>query len=250
MEILQPYLPDSISLATLVGVSAVSFLGSFITVSFGIGGGILVIAVLANLLPAAALIPVHGAVQLASNTSRMILFFRYIEWSGIATFALGALIGCAIGGLITTEVPTGAVLIGVGAFVLFSVFTKPPRFLSKIPILTGAISSILTMFFGATGSFVAVLTKAKQLDRYGHVGTHGTLMSIQHALKLAVFGFLGFAFSDWWLVIAAMIIAGFLGTLVGKFFLAKISETAFKKALNAILVIMAIRLIWSGATQF
>jgi len=42
----------------LIALAKVSFAASFITV--GIGGGAVMLAVLATLLPAAAIIPVHG----------------------------------------------------------------------------------------------------------------------------------------------------------------------------------------------
>ena len=40
-------------------LAALSFAASFITVAFGIGGGAVMLAVLAVMLPAAAIIPVH-----------------------------------------------------------------------------------------------------------------------------------------------------------------------------------------------
>ncbi len=55
------------------GLFAASFAGSFITVTFGLGGGVLVLALMASVLPTAALIPVHGVVQLGSKLFRRIL---------------------------------------------------------------------------------------------------------------------------------------------------------------------------------
>ena len=70
---------------------AFSFLGSFITVAFGIGGGAVMLAVFATLLPAAAIIPVHGLVQLGSNVGRAALTFRHIERPVVVPFFVGAL---------------------------------------------------------------------------------------------------------------------------------------------------------------
>ena len=50
---------------------AVSTAGSFITAAFGIGGGAVMLATMALILPAPALIPVHGVVQLGSNVGRL-----------------------------------------------------------------------------------------------------------------------------------------------------------------------------------
>ena len=73
------------------------------------------------------------------------------------------------------------------------------------------------------------------------------LMTVQHLLKTVVFGFLGFAFGQWMPLVAAMIVSGFLGTVAGRQVLARIDEKRFKLALNATLIVLALRLIWSGA---
>ncbi|MEE8456248.1 MAG: sulfite exporter TauE/SafE family protein, partial [Limibaculum sp.] len=72
------------------------------------------------------------------------------------------------------------------------------------------------------------------------------LMTVQHLLKTVAFGFLGFAFSLWMPLIAAMIVSGFLGTVAGRQVLARIDEKRFKFVLNAILIVLALRLIWAG----
>ncbi|MCG6901933.1 MAG: sulfite exporter TauE/SafE family protein [Rhodobacter sp.] len=228
----------------LAGLLAASFAGSFITVAFGIGGGALLLAVLASLLPPAALIPVHGVVQIGSNLSRAILLFRHVFWPALPLFALGSVLGSVLGGLIVVEINPRWVQAGVGAFILWSVLSRPPAWLKRWPAITGAISSFLTMFFGATGLFVAGYTKSQQLPRHAHVATHATLMSVQHGLKVIIFGFLGFAFGDWWLVIAGMMLAGVAGTLAGKGLLNRMSDVNFKRALDVVLILISLRLIW------
>ena len=58
---------DAIPFASLC---LASFLGSFITVAFGIGGGALLLALMASMLPPIALIPIHGIIQLGTNATR------------------------------------------------------------------------------------------------------------------------------------------------------------------------------------
>lgn len=104
------------------------------------------------------------------------------------------------------------------------------------------------MFFGGTGPFVATYVKAQNLERHQHVGTHAMLMSLQHLLKTIAFGFLGFAFSAWAGLIVLLIFFGFLGTLAGRLVLARIDEKRFRFLLNTVLTILALRLIYAGAT--
>jgi uncharacterized membrane protein YfcA len=229
-------------------LAALSFAASFITVAFGIGGGAVMLAFMAVLLPAAAIIPVHGLVQLGSNAGRLAIMFRHVHRTVLPAFLIGALVGVTVGGSMVVQLPAGAIQLGVGVFILWSVFFRPPAFMRRSAGLTGVISSFLTMFFGGTGPFVATFVKAQDLDRVRHVATHAALMTIQHLLKIVVFGFLGFAFAQWIGFVAVLIAAGFMGTLVGRQVLTKIDERAFRLALNIVLSLLALRLIWGGVT--
>jgi uncharacterized protein len=227
-------------------LAALSFVGSFMTVALGIGGGAVMLAVMAVMLPAAAIIPVHGLVQLGSNAGRLSIMLRHVHRAVVPAFLLGAVIGVTIGGSMVVQLPAGAIQLGVGLFILWSVYFKPPEFMRSSASLNGAISSFLTMFFGGTGPFVATFVKGQGLDRMGHVATHAALMTIQHLLKILVFGFLGFAFAQWIGFVALLIAAGFMGTVVGRHVLTKIDEKRFILILNIVLTVLALRLIWSG----
>ncbi|MAC78118.1 MAG: hypothetical protein CML66_08650 [Rhodobacteraceae bacterium] len=225
---------------------ASSFAGSFITASLGLGGGIFLLAVMASLLPPAALIPVHGVVQLGSNAGRAALLIRQVYRPALAGFVAGALVGAAVGGVVVVDLPPRYMQIGIGLFVIWSILAKPPKWLARSGWLAGGLSSFLTMFFGATGPFVATYVKSLKLPRHDHVATHAVFMTIQHGLKVIVFGLLGFAFSHWALLIAALIAAGFAGTYAGRMVLDRMSDHGFRRALDIVLVLISIRLIWSG----
>lgn len=147
------------------------------------------------------------------------------------------------------NLPPAVIQIGIGAFVIFSVLTRPPAWLSRLPFETGAISSFLTMFFGATGVFVANFVKSLTLPRKEHVATHAALMTIQHCLKVIMFAVLGFSFGPWIGFIFAMTFVGFLGTIAGRHVLHRMDDRRFKLALDAVLLLVSARLIWSGATN-
>lgn len=239
-------MPPGLEPSIFAALVAASGATSFITAAFGIGGGGLLLAIMATLVPPAALIPVHGVVQAGSNLGRLALFLRWLHRPALPGFALGTLAGCALGGLVAVELPPAAVQIGVGAFVIWTVFARPPRWLNGAPALTGAISSVLTMFFGATGLFVASYTKSFDLPRLEHVATHAGLMTLQHGVKVVVFGLLGFAFAEWGVLILAMIAAGGLGTLLGRSLLLQIDDKRFRLVLDTLLVLIAAQLVWSG----
>lgn len=235
---------------TVAWLLLASFAASFITIAMGIGGGVLMLGIMATLMPAGALIPVHGMIQLGSNALRAALLRAHVHRPPLAAFAAGSMAGVALGGVVVIEMPAWAIQTGVGLFVIWSVLARPPAWLTRFPAVTGLVSSFLTMFFGATGVFVANYTKSLRLERQAHVATHAALMTLQHLLKVVAFGLLGFAIGPWLGFIAAMILAGFLGTLAGRAVLVRLREAWFRTALDATLLLLSANLVWRGLSQF
>ena len=242
-------MPEGMAEATFAILLATSFAGSLITVAFGIGGGALLLAVMATLVPPAALIPTHGVIQIGSNIGRAAVTLRHIYWPALPACAAGSAIGAAIGGSVVVNLPPAWVQIGVDGFVMWSVLGKPPGAVRDWPFSVGVISSFLTMFFGATGLFVATFTKSQALPRHAHVATHAALMTVQHGVKSLAFAVLGFSFASWAGFIVAMIAAGFLGTLFGKVLLNRMDDRRFKLALNVMLILLSMRLIYGGISD-
>ena len=228
----------------LIGFSALT---SFLTAAAGIGGGVLMIAVMASLVPAAALIPLHGVVQIGSNFGRAALMVKDAQWQIILPFFAGSLVGVALGGLTAVQLPPAILNIGLGLFIIWSAWAKstalPDRFAT---VGTGVISSFLTMFFGATGPFVAAMLKRLKLDRMQFVATHAVAMVGQHGVKIIVFGLLGFNFAPYIGFLIAMIAMGFVGTVIGRRVLIKADEDRFQFILSVILTILALRLLYQG----
>ncbi|MFK7941651.1 MAG: sulfite exporter TauE/SafE family protein [Paracoccaceae bacterium] len=247
---IETLLPPEIGTLAAAALMAVSFVASLITAAFGIGGGVVMIAVLASLLPPVALIPVHAVVQVGSNAGRALIMRAHIDWPTWMVFLAGTVVGVAIGGMVVVDLPSPLIQIGIGLFILWTIFLKPPAFLRHSAWLAGGVSSVLTMFFGATGPFVAAYLKTREYDRMSHVAMQGACMTAQHLLKVVAFGVLGFAFGPYLPLIAGLIAFGFLGTVVGRKVLMKIDEAIFKRVLNGILIVLSLRLIWAGASSY
>jgi uncharacterized membrane protein YfcA len=240
-------MPEGLSGTIGLVLIAASLATSFISAALGLGGGVVLLALMAVLLPPAALIPVHGAVQVGSNAGRALVNLPHVFRAAIIPFTLGSLIGATLGGLIVIRFPPQAVELAVGLFILWSVFGRVPAFGRHAVFTGGIVSSFLTMFFGATGPFVVTIAKSLGLEPLGVVATHAAFMSMQHVVKIAVFGLLGFAFAPYLPLILGMIVSGLIGTLIGKQVLTRFGHYYFQAGLNVILCLAALRLIWSGA---
>ena len=228
---------------------AASFLGSFITGAMGIGGGIALIAVMATLMPAPAVIPVHGVVQLGSNASRAALQWSHIDWLTFLWFCLGSTVGIALGGNVVVALPDDVLRLGLALFILYATWGPRMRSLSSgrpAVVAMGAAASFLTMFIGATGPFVSAILTQRGYSPRQLVGIHSICMSAQHAMKIAVFGILGFAYADWLGLIVMMLLAAFAGTYVGSLVLNRLPAKTFAIGLKTLLTLLALNLLASA----
>lgn len=226
-----------------------SFATSLMTAALGVGGGIVLIVLMALLVPPAALIPIHGIIQVGSNGGRVAIMAKDVVWQPILPFLIGSLIGAIAGGLIAVQLPNWLFQLGLGTFILVVVFAKLPPIQQKYIFAGGIISSFLTMFFGATGNFIAAMVKTMNLEPLPHVATHSMMMTFQHLIKVVVFGIIGFNFAPYVWLVAGMLISGFFGTVIGRQFLIRAGQHYFKPVLNTILALAACRLIYAGVTD-
>lgn len=240
-------LPETITLSQTAVLLGTSFITSMITAAMGIGGGVLLLAVMATIVPGAALIPVHGLVQLGSNANRAVMTRQHIDWSLTRLFIVGALIGALIASLIVVQLPVAVIQLAVAGFILLMVWgPKPSRHevSSTGLVVAGALTTVISMFVGATGPLVAAFVHRLGFDKYRTVASFAACMTVQHLLKIVVFGVIGFAFADWLPMVLGMIATGFAGTWFGLHILKKISPSRFLLLFKLTVSALALKLIW------
>ncbi len=245
------WLPPGVDIVAASILVVSSFFTSLLTASFGIGGGLVLLAIMTYLVPVAALIPVHGAIQFGSNAGRAFLQRRFISWLDLAAFMAGGAAGAAIGSQIVVSLSENLLQIVLGLFVVTITWAKLPH-LHRMGLAqfaaTGAVTTFLSLFLGATGPLNVAAFERTFADRNVMVATLAALMTSQHLLKLLAFGATGFAFFPWVPLIAAMMVTGFLGTRIGLDVLGKIREETFRTALRFIMTILGLDMIRRGLT--
>ena len=202
-------------------LSASAFCTSALTAVVGAGGGTALIAIMLQVLSPAAAIPVHGAVQLASNTTRVYLLWRHMHWPIILRFALLMPFGVWLGLAVFQGLPAEAIQILIGCFVL----------------------SALNMVVGVIAPILGVLIIRRDLSKEAMVGTLGFFGFLGNLLKIAGFALIGFSFVEFGPLMAGMIPAAVIGTRVGRAVLSKMDETYFLIAFRIVLVLLAAKLI-------
>jgi uncharacterized membrane protein YfcA len=225
---------------------------SAITAAFGIGGGIAMLALMGLFVPVASLIPVHGAVQLGSNTGRAWHQRAFVRMDIAKPFIAGSVVGAVFGVFLVVQLPDALLKLILGGFILVLTWARIPGIdrLNKAGLaVASVVLALLSMLVGATGPLVAVLlARFFQNDRKALIATSAVALTTQHLLKIVVFGLAGFAFWEWVPLVAAMILSGYVGTIYGTALLERMPEATFRKWFRIGISVLALDLLRRGLT--
>jgi len=239
-------LPEGLTALSAFVLIVASFFTSALTAAVGVGGGLLMLALMTYLVPISALIPVHGLVQLGSNTGRSYVQRAHINWLIVFYFLIGSVFGALAGAALVIQLPDAFLKGLLGLFILIMVWMKLPKLEKPHPVFLGVgglITTFITMFVGATGPLVAVFFSRVFTQHRQMVATHGMAMTVQHTLKVLAFGFAGFAFWQWVPVILVIVTTGFIGTKVGSVILNKLPERNLKLCFKFVMTLVGLDLI-------
>jgi len=228
----------------LLGI--ISFITSTIAGVVGLGGGMILIAILPSYLPVNAVVPVHGLTQMASNLSRAIFGYKDVKFEVIPKYLFGSILGVSFFAVILYFISLEYVPLFIGAYILLSLWSQ--KFNEKIErfenyVLIGFLQSGLSIIVGATGPIATTLLVKDYNDKHVVVATAAALKSITHILKVLTFMIFGFIFFDYIGVLTAMIIGAVAGSWFATKLRNKIDGKKFMMMLKILLSLLAIKLI-------
>ncbi|MEM1111140.1 MAG: sulfite exporter TauE/SafE family protein [Pseudomonadota bacterium] len=224
----------------------ISFLTSAIAGALGMGGGVLLIALMPGLVPVQAILPLHALVQLGSNASRAALRPRLIAWQMVPALLLGALAGAFLGGTLYAQLELHWLPAIVGVLILAITWLPlpPVRRGGQVGLcLLGFYQTGVGMLAGATGPLGAAVLARFRLQRDWLVVNTAVYMSINHLLRTLAFAILGFSFAAWWSLICGMIAAAIIGSWCGTLVRERIPEIDFARAFRWLVTVLALRMI-------
>lgn len=236
----------SIDYSTEISLTLLATLTSTIAAILGFGGGMLLIAIMPNFLPAAAIIPIHGLVQLVSNSSRVALSIQDVAWYLLPQFLLGSIIGLSIFGTLLFNMPNDYIPLAIGSYILLNLWSKSfsntmKRFENFY--IVGALQTGLSLIVGATGPLTnSILLKHLQ-DKDQIIATGAIFMSISHLAKLIIFGVIGFQFFDYSLILILMCVGAILGSYIGSKVRKIVNNQVYLTVIKYLLSLLAIKMI-------
>ena len=254
MEIISALLPSGLEpwVASLLIVA--SAFTSALTAAFGIGGGLAMLALMGVFIPVAAVIPVHGAVQLGSNSGRAWHQRAHVRMDVANPFIAGSIVGAVLGVFLVVQLPDALLKLLLGGFIILLTWARIPGIerLTRLGLAVASVGlAVLSMLVGATGPLVATLfARFFENDRKALIATSAIAMTTQHLLKIIVFGIAGFAFREWIPLVCAMIVSGYLGTVYGTGLLERMPEKTFRKLFRIGISVLGLDLLRLGLMGF
>ena len=240
------------SLVTLLTITSTAFVTSTLTALVGAGGGTALLLVMLWFVPAASVVPVHGCVQLASNTARVVLFRRHMHWPVIIRFVLPMPAGVYVGLQLYGIMDQTALQLVIAGFVLLSLLVRVPdaaagrRFPAWAYVPAGFLIGGANMLVGVLAPVLGAILRFERLDKERMVGTLGFFGFAGNVFKVAGFALVGFSFADYLPMIACASVAAILGNVVGRRLLGGISSAGFARAFRVMLGLLALKLVWDA----
>jgi uncharacterized membrane protein YfcA len=235
--------------ASWSGLAAVAFVTSALTGVLGLGGGIVLLGVMLLWLDPLVAIPLHAGIQIVANASRTLIQREHVAWPLLSRYAVPLVPMGVIGLICAQALPSAALALAIGAFVL--VATWSPRWLllgfdpARLSAhgrfwLMGSLIGFLNPAVGATGPLQGPFFLDLGLSRQGVVGTFAACQTVGHLVKLLLFGAAGFAFLPHLVPLLALGLVVIAGTWFGSQLLERVDERAFGWLYRGVLSAVAV----------
>jgi uncharacterized membrane protein YfcA len=222
------------------------FFTSCLTAVMGMGGGVLLIAVMPGLVPASVILPLHAATQLASNSSRAGFGWRNIDPGIIPAFVVGAAVGAWLGSEVYQRLDMHWLPALIGLLILLFTWVPLPAVRGGgqlALVLLGFYQTGLGMVAGATGPVGAAVLLRRNTARDWLVVNTAVYMTLNHAIRVAAFVAIGFSFAPWWPLLSGMVVAGIIGSWVGTRLRSFLPQVNFQRLFRWMVTLLALRMI-------
>lgn len=245
-------------------LASLSLLASVISASTGMGGMFMLAGMYVFIKDIAIILPIHACVSGVSNMTRIATYYQYINLTAYKYFLLGSMPGLFLGSIflyfilpIRMQI-TPYMMVAIGLFILFSVRKTKKKQRDDPPLRSfmslGLYAAPTSLIFGANGALISPYLIRNDMTRQTVVATSTAFQLTTHVLKLFIIYWVWqthestsisalFNNQQTFTLLISMIVAAFLGTVLGRSITDKISEKSFKLIFISMIYIVAIKFI-------
>lgn len=220
----------------------------------GMAGGVVLMAVLVNILPVSSAMVLHGITQFTANGSRTLILRKHLMWRLLPGYILGASVAVAGFSALLFVPEASVVLILVGLFPwLARLQPKSSAFNITRPvsnIICGFSVTSAQLLAGAAGPLLDLFYLKSGLDRQTVVANKALTQTIGHLLRIFYYGAIISVATPLpnWLFLAAAI-AAVIGTRLGTWLLARWDDQRFQRVSGQIILATGTICILQGSYQ-
>lgn len=226
----------------------VAVFSSIVSGLIGLAGGTILISFMTFFLPVQSIVPIHGCIQLASNSSRAFFLKENVNKKIIIYFVPGLLLGSILSRFILRFITSPDTFYYFLVVIIFLAVFRPKNLQFKTPLplfsLVGFITGSISPLTGAVGPFLAPFMLGANLEKKELVATKAVLQTFTHSFKIIVFISLGFDFLGNLPIIIAASASTIIGSKLGTNALGKLSDKKFNLLFKIFLLGAAARLIY------
>ncbi|GEM_PF-518265 len=247
-----------VPLEVLILIPAICFIGGFFSTLAGLGGGLFTLASTSLLLPVSVVVPLNGVLILAGQMTRVVQFYKHIDWSITLPFIPGSVLGAALGTFIYFTIPETFLAFVLACVLLWFCWVPPSdlarRVAARIPqpfFWVGVAHTFLSTVSGAGVLFQSMMVNSK-LPKEGIVATIAATLLFMALFKSLGYLVAGFDYRPYLVVIGLSWIAGITGTMVGKMCLDVLPDRYFRMLIRVVITAFALRLyyqVWLNLTS-
>ncbi|MBN8577544.1 MAG: sulfite exporter TauE/SafE family protein [Cytophagales bacterium] len=216
----------------------------------GFGSSVLFVPLAQFFFDFQTVLALTGLLHVFSNTAKLILFYKTINWKLVLWLGTGSIALVVVGAWFTTRIDFIYAKTLLGFFlVAFSIyFLKNPEATLKPTkanlVWSGSLAGFMAGFIGTGGAIRGLALTAFQLPKNFFVGTSAAIdfgVDVARSVMYLNFGFLQNKFIGY---IPLLILAAFGGSYLGKIILDKLRQDIFQRiVLYFILAIGLVMLI-------
>ena len=220
----------------------------------GMAGGVVLMAVLVNILPVSSAMVLHGITQFTANGSRTLILRKHLMWRLMPGYILGASAAVAGFSALLFVPEASVVLILVGLFPWLARLQPKSSALNitrpASNIICGFSVTSAQLLAGAAGPLLDLFYLNSGLDRQTVVANKALTQTIGHLLRIFYYGAVISVATPLpnWLFLAAAI-AAVIGTRLGTWLLARWDDQRFQKVSGQIILATGTICILQGSYQ-
>jgi uncharacterized membrane protein YfcA len=236
-------------LASIAVIGATILVSSFISGTFGMAGGMVLLGVLLVYFPVVTAMVLFSIIQFVANTWRAVLWWRFVLWPifwkyAVVAFALLRAIAYV------PDKATVYILLGLLPFAveILPAAARPNIEWRGVPYVTGFFTTIVQFMSGVGGPFLDVFFQKSQLDRKTTLATKAVTQTFSHVLRAAYFGSFGGVedLQQHWLYAAAIAVA-IVGTSLTPLIIERMTDHGFRQWTRAIILAVSAIYLARGA---